>query len=74
VAPSSCWAVSPLSNSAIRADRLSEAWLRVRCKVALRDVDLTPDGDGGLDLFLLLDALWAGFGFLPRPRREPLCI
>ena len=74
VAPLTWWSVSPLSNSAMRVDRLSEAWLRLRCKVVLRDVDLTRDGDGGLDLFLLLDALWAGFGFLPRPRREPLCI
>jgi hypothetical protein len=75
VAPLTCWFVSPLSNSAKRADRLTEAWLRLRCKVALRDVDLTRDGDGGgLDLFLLADALRAGFGFLPRPRWEPLRI
>jgi hypothetical protein len=58
----------------MRADRLKEAWLRLRCKVVLRDVDLMRDGDGGLDLFLLVDALRAGFEFLPRPRREPLCI
>jgi hypothetical protein len=58
----------------MRADRLSEAWLRLRCEVALRDVDLILVGDGGLDLFLLLDAPLVGFGFLPRPRREPLRI
>jgi hypothetical protein len=73
VAPLTCWSVSPLSNSARRADRLSEAWLRVCCKVA-RVVDRARDGGGGLDLFLLLDALRAGFGFLPRPRWEPLRI
>jgi hypothetical protein len=70
-----CWFVSPLSNSARRADRLREAWLPLRCKVALRDVDLTRDVDGGgLDLFLLVEALLVGFGFLPRPRWEPLRI
>jgi hypothetical protein len=60
----------------MRADRLNEAWLRLRCKVVLRDVDLVrdDDGGGGLDLFRLLDALLAGFGFLPRPRCEPLGI
>lgn len=68
VAPLTCWFVSPLSNSAKRAERLREAWLRLRCNVALRDVDLTRDGDGGLDLFLLVEALRGGFGFLPRPR------
>jgi hypothetical protein len=68
-----CWSVSPLSNSAKRADRLGEAWLPLRCNVVLRDVDLTRDVDGGgLDLFLLVEALRVGFGFLPRPRWEPL--
>jgi hypothetical protein len=75
VAPLTWWCVSPLSNSAMRAERLNEAWLRLRCKVALRDVGLVRgDGGGGLDLFRLLDALQAGFGFLPRPRCEPLGI
>jgi hypothetical protein len=73
VAPLICWSVSPLSNSAKRADRLGEAWLPLRCNVVLRDVDLTRDVDGGgLDLFLLVEALRVGFGFLPRPRWEPL--
>ena len=60
----------------MRAERLGEAWLRLRllCKVVLRDVGLTPLGDGGLDLFLLLEAPRMGFGFLPRPRCEPLRI
>lgn len=76
MAPLTCWFVSPLSNSAKRADRLREAWLPLRCKVAPRDVDLTRDDEegGGLDAFLLADALRAGFGFLPRPRWEPLRI
>lgn len=58
----------------MRAERLSEAWLRLRCEVVLRDVDLTLPCDGGLDLLLLLDAPRLGFGFLPRPRCEPLRI
>jgi hypothetical protein len=77
VAPLTCCSVSPLSNSAMRADRRNEAWLRLRlrCKVVLRDVDLVRDGGGdGLDLFRLLDVLLAGCGFLPRPRCEPLRI
>jgi hypothetical protein len=80
VTPFTWWTVSPLSNSAMRADLLSDAWLRLRCRVVLRDVDLTRDsddsgsGDGGLDLFLLLEAPRGGFGFLPRPRCVPLRI
>lgn len=74
VAPLGCSSVSPLSSSAMRADLLSEAWLRLRCEVVLRDVGLTLDGDGGFDPFLLLDVPWVGFEFLPLPRREPLCI
>jgi hypothetical protein len=31
-------------------------------------------GGGGLDLFLLVDGVRAGFEFLPRPRWEPLRI
>ena len=57
VAPLTWWSVAPLSNSAMRADRLSEAWLRLRCDVVLRDVELT-----------LLDAPRVEFVFLPRPR------
>lgn len=74
MAPLTCWTVSPLSNSARRAERLSEAWLRACCKVVLREVERTRDVGGGLDLFLLVEALRAGFGFLPRPRWEPLRI
>jgi hypothetical protein len=69
VAPLVCWSVSPLSNSARRADRLSEAWLRLRCTAVLRDVERPRDGGGGgLDLFLLVEGVRAGFEFLPRPR------
>jgi hypothetical protein len=74
VAPLVCCPVSPLSNSARRAERLREAWLRLCCKVVVRDVERTRDDGGGLDLFLLRDALRLGFGFLPRPRWEPLRI
>jgi len=55
---------SSLSNSASRADRLSEA-ARVGREVELRELDL---------LLLDLDVLRAGFGFLPLPRPRPLCI
>jgi hypothetical protein len=58
----------------MRADRLSDAWLRLRCDMVLRELDLIRDWDDGLDPFLLVDALRAGFGFLPRPRWEPLLI
>jgi hypothetical protein len=74
VAPLTWWLVSPLSNSAMRAERLNEAWLRLRCEVVLRDVDLTLDGDGGTDVFLLFGAPRVGFRFLPRRRCEPLRI
>lgn len=75
VVASARWgSVSPLSNSAIRADLLNGAWLRLFCKELWREVDLVPDVGGGLDLFLLVDALRSGLGFLPRPRREPLRI
>jgi hypothetical protein len=68
------WFVSPLSNSAMRVDRLNDAWLRLRCEVVLRDLDLIRDWDGTLIPFPLVDALRAGFGFLPRPCWEPLRI
>lgn len=58
----------------MRADLLSEAWLRVLCKADWRDGDLFRETGGGLDLFLLVDAARAGFKFLPLPRREPLRI
>lgn len=54
---------SPLSSSAIRADRLTDARLVVR-EMVLRELGLIP----------LLEVLRAGFGFLPRPRPRPLCI
>lgn len=54
---------SPLSSSASRADRLTDARLRF-CEEVLRELDLRP----------LLEVLRAGFGFLPRPRPRPLCI
>jgi hypothetical protein len=60
------WRLSSLFKiSAMRAERLIEARLRVRDWMPReREVELLP----------LLEVLRAGLGVLPRPRPRPLCI
>jgi hypothetical protein len=61
--------VSPLSSSAMRADRLQGARLR---EMVVRERDLLPLLP--LVELPLVEVLRAGFEFLPRPRPRPLCI
>jgi hypothetical protein len=68
------WSDSPLSNPAMRAERLSDAWLRLFRAVVCREVNLVWEVDGGFDVSLLEDAPRLGFWSLPLPRRGPLRI
>jgi hypothetical protein len=58
----------------MRAERRSEAWLRLFCKAVWRDVDLFLGSGGGFEAFLLPDAPRVGFVSLPLPRRGALRI
>jgi len=58
----------------MRAERRSEAWLRLFCKAEWRDVDLFLEVEDGLDVALLLGVSRAELGSLLRPRRGPLRI
>jgi len=58
----------------MRAERRSEAWLRLFCKAEWRDVDLFLEVEDGFDVALLLGVSRAELGSLLRPRRGPLRI
>jgi hypothetical protein len=45
----------------MRAERRSDAWLRLFRTVLCREVDLVSDVDGGFDVSLLEDAPQLGF-------------
>lgn len=74
VASAKSWAVSPLGNAARRAERRSELWLELFCKVFRCVADLFLATRDELTVFLLDDVPRVGFVSLPRLRCGPLLI